>query len=245
MDYTPVNLAPKGVKQGDYFTTTIGPYDYWAIEYAYKPLPAAPTASDELKKIAARAPTPGLDYAHRRGHVRAADPLVNVWDLGADPMKFAQDRMLLAEELLKELADRVVDEGRGLPADARQAFNVLLGQYGNGGVPGRPSSSAASTSTATTAATRTAATRSCRSTAGQAAGGAEVPAGPHPDRQAVPVLAGAAAQLAADRWMHWGNETSATSVDFPVYDRDPGHPADGAGPAAQPGRAAAHPEQRA
>ncbi len=35
MDYTPINLAPKGQEQGDYFTTTIGPYDYWAIEYAY------------------------------------------------------------------------------------------------------------------------------------------------------------------------------------------------------------------
>src|SRR5262249_34165050 len=38
MDYNPINLAPKGVKQGDYFSTAIGPYDYLAIEYAYKPL---------------------------------------------------------------------------------------------------------------------------------------------------------------------------------------------------------------
>ena len=38
MDYTPANLMPKGMKQGDYFSTTIGPYDMWAIEYGYKPL---------------------------------------------------------------------------------------------------------------------------------------------------------------------------------------------------------------
>ena len=38
MDYSPINIAPKGQKQGDYFTTTLGPYDYWAIEYAYKPI---------------------------------------------------------------------------------------------------------------------------------------------------------------------------------------------------------------
>ncbi|MEN0110484.1 MAG: DUF5117 domain-containing protein, partial [Planctomycetota bacterium] len=31
MDYNPVNLAPEGVKQTDYYSTTIGPYDYWAI----------------------------------------------------------------------------------------------------------------------------------------------------------------------------------------------------------------------
>ena len=38
MDYNPTNIVPKGWKQGDYYTTTIGPYDMWAIEYGYKPL---------------------------------------------------------------------------------------------------------------------------------------------------------------------------------------------------------------
>ena len=38
MDYAPANFAPKGEKQGDYFSDTLGPYDYWAIEYAYKPI---------------------------------------------------------------------------------------------------------------------------------------------------------------------------------------------------------------
>ena len=41
MDYLPINFVPKGQRQGDYFSTTIGPYDYWAIEYGYKPLVAA------------------------------------------------------------------------------------------------------------------------------------------------------------------------------------------------------------
>ena len=63
MDYAPVNLAPKGVKQGDYFTTTIGPYDYWAIEYAYKPLSGGTEGeAEELQKIATRVRTPGYDY---------------------------------------------------------------------------------------------------------------------------------------------------------------------------------------
>ena len=38
MDYDPVNISPKGEVQGNYYTTTIGPWDYWAIEYAYKPI---------------------------------------------------------------------------------------------------------------------------------------------------------------------------------------------------------------
>ena len=36
MDYNPANIAPAGNAQGYYYTPTIGPYDYWAIEYGYK-----------------------------------------------------------------------------------------------------------------------------------------------------------------------------------------------------------------
>src|SRR6185436_10817892 len=64
MDYSPVNLAPKGVKQGDFFSTTLGPYDYWAIEYAYKPLSGGTEGEYEaLKKLASKGAVPGHDYA--------------------------------------------------------------------------------------------------------------------------------------------------------------------------------------
>src|SRR5262249_49146255 len=56
MDYIPVNLAPKGKPQGEYFISAPGPYDYWAIEYAYRPLDATSSEAEvpELKRIAAR-----------------------------------------------------------------------------------------------------------------------------------------------------------------------------------------------
>ena len=38
MDYTPYNIAPKGERQGEFVMSTLGPYDYWAIEYGYKAL---------------------------------------------------------------------------------------------------------------------------------------------------------------------------------------------------------------
>ena len=61
MDYTATNIAPKGVKQGDYFTTTIGPYDYWAIEYAYRPLPGGTEGEyEKLQEIAEESPSPVL-----------------------------------------------------------------------------------------------------------------------------------------------------------------------------------------
>ena len=59
MDYNPLNIALKGEPQGAYVEPTIGPYDYWAIEYAYRPLPTE-TETDELAKIAARGATDPL-----------------------------------------------------------------------------------------------------------------------------------------------------------------------------------------
>ena len=73
MDYNPANLAPRGVKQGDFFTTTIGPYDYWAIEYAYKPLPAD-NENEQLAKIASRSAEPQLAYGTDEDNFLGVDP---------------------------------------------------------------------------------------------------------------------------------------------------------------------------
>jgi hypothetical protein len=219
MDYHPVNLAPKGVKQGDYFSTTIGPYDYWAIEYAYKPL-AGGTDGElaALKDIAKRGAEPGHDYGTDEDLFGTSDPLINAWDLGADPMKFAMDRMLLSEELMKTLADKVVDKGEGYQR-TRQAFNLLMGQYGNGAY-----------------------------LVAQFVGGEyahrdhrDDPKGRDPfipvkaarQRQALEFLKEhilndkyfkfppqLLRRLAADRWSHWGNEYGYFStVDYPLHDR--------------------------
>src|SRR5262249_28016765 len=111
MDYNPVNLAPKGVKQGDYYTTTIGPYDYRPIAYGYKPLSGGTEGEvAELRKIASRGGEPGHDYGTDEDTFLTADPTINRFDMGSDVMKFAQDRMLLAEELIKNLSSRVVSE---------------------------------------------------------------------------------------------------------------------------------------
>jgi hypothetical protein len=129
MDYVPINIAPKGTKQGDYYPTTIGPYDYWAIEYAYKPVDGDEAA--ELKKIASRAPEHDFAYATDEDALLNDDPYVNRWDLGADPWRFGKDRILLAAELLKDLDARVVKEGEPW-ARTRRAFSVLLQQWGDG-----------------------------------------------------------------------------------------------------------------
>jgi Met-zincin/Domain of unknown function (DUF5117) len=129
MEYSPINIAPKGKKQGDYYTTTLGPYDYWAIEYAYKVVDG--DEATELKKIAARAPEHDLVYATDEDSFLNDDPYVNRWDLGADPCQFGKDRIALATDLLKNLDAHVVKDGESW-ARTRRAFGVLLEQWGDG-----------------------------------------------------------------------------------------------------------------
>ena len=128
MDYNPINIAPKGQKQGDFMTTTIGPYDYWAIEYAYKEVMG--DEAGELKKVAARAPEHDLVFATDTDMMVGNDPLVNVYDLGSDPCRFARDRLTLAAQLMKELDAKAVKDGESW-ARLRIAFSYLMGQYGN------------------------------------------------------------------------------------------------------------------
>lgn len=109
MDYNPLNIVRKGEQQGDYATTTIGPYDYWAIEYAYKPLSGNEAAA--LKEIAARSPEPELLYATDEDLYASNDPLVNAYDLGDDPLAYGKDRVTLAAELLKDLDDSIIRDG--------------------------------------------------------------------------------------------------------------------------------------
>src|SRR5262249_22666252 len=123
MDYCPVNIAPKGTKQGDYYTTTLRPYDYWAIEYAYKPTMG--DEATELKKIDARAPEHDLAFATDEDSILNDDPYVNVWDLGADPCEFGKQRISLARELAKDLDSRVIKDGDSW-ARARRAFGILM-----------------------------------------------------------------------------------------------------------------------
>jgi Met-zincin/Domain of unknown function (DUF5117) len=131
MDYSPINIAPKGKKQGDFYSTTIGPYDYWAIEYAYKPIDG--NEDEQLKKIAARAPEADLVYATDEDVWSNGDPQVNRFDLGSDPCQFAKDRIAMASGLLKELDAKVVKDGESW-ARTRKAFGILLGEWGNGAI---------------------------------------------------------------------------------------------------------------
>ena len=129
------NIAPKGEKQGHYYTPTIGPWDHWVIEYAYKPIDASKPEGElkELSKIASRAAAPELIYATdedaRWYQHRDLDPLANRGDLGTDPFEFAKHRREIIVELWDKIADKLAKEGKGYQK-VRQAFGRLLSDYG-------------------------------------------------------------------------------------------------------------------
>src|SRR5574340_94483 len=93
MEYNPWNLATAGERQGAYDMTTLGPYDYWAIEYGYRELsPAAETAT--LAAIAARSNEHDLAFASDEDvFAFGIDPGVNILDLGDDPLAYAKKRL--------------------------------------------------------------------------------------------------------------------------------------------------------
>ena len=105
MEYNAVNIARPGEAQGAFNMTTLGPYDYWAIEYGYKEF-APERESAELRRIAARSNEPLLAFATDEDSSFAIDPAANQGDLGSDPLAFARRRLLLARELWNRWQDR-------------------------------------------------------------------------------------------------------------------------------------------
>ena len=136
MDYTPVNIAPDGQAQGAYWQTNLGPYDYWAIEYAYKPHDpeSGQSKAAMLEEIASRVADPMLQYATDEdawSSARGMDPTANRWDLGRDPIRYHADRVALAEELWSKMEAEFVKPGQRYQ-QLRQVFGGGMGQYAMG-----------------------------------------------------------------------------------------------------------------
>ena len=113
MDYLPLNVVSgRGPNvEVDYFTPTIGAYDYLAIQYGYgavpgekpgMPHPVLTALADQNLLFAT-----DEDDASNLG----PDPFVTVFDFTSDPAKFYLDRLDLVAELRPTLLDRAVFAG--------------------------------------------------------------------------------------------------------------------------------------
>ena len=115
MDYNAVNLPRPGEAVPAAYQGTIGPYDYWAIEYAYKPMPPGATAAEEaaeLQRIAGRSAEPLLAFGTDDDSFAGIDPETLPWDLGTDPVAFADKRLQIARDLFGRQEQRELRSDR-------------------------------------------------------------------------------------------------------------------------------------
>ena len=131
MDYTPYNISAKGEKQGEYVMSTIGAYDYWAIEFGYKQFAPGQEAQG-LAQILAKASQPELQFDSDEdagyGSMGGVDPMVNRFDLGADPLAYYKLRMKLSRELWDRLQNMNLATGESyerLTRSFRSGFSQL------------------------------------------------------------------------------------------------------------------------
>lgn len=125
MDYLPIAIqkGPDGIKY--YIQTEPGPYDEWAIEYGYKPIPEAKTPEEEkekLKEITLRG------YPYGPDEDKFIDPGCNVLDRG-DPIKFYKDEIALSKKLLKDAENNLNKKDNASYSELRKLFEELLAIY--------------------------------------------------------------------------------------------------------------------
>ncbi|MEH2039957.1 zinc-dependent metalloprotease [Nostoc sp.] len=222
MDYVPVNIAPQGVQQGDYFPGVIGPYDEWAIEYGYKKCPSTTlevtipeSEKSFLDQIALESPQPELSYASDED-IWDINPLANVWDMSSDVLLYSQWQMDNARFMWQRLDKGYLSKGESY-SNLRLKFNKVLKYYFRNATLlskyiGGQSFRRLHTSNNTA--------------------WAFVPVSLLKQRQALTklqeyVFADNAFsfspqllnQLAPSRWEHWGNSVPNNRLDYPIHDR--------------------------
>jgi hypothetical protein len=135
MEYNPINFWPKGQSKGALFMTVLGPYDYYAIHWAYAPVPGAKTPDDEvptLNRWLAQSTNPWYRFASDEDvswfDAHAIDPRVVQFDLTDDNISWCDTRMDLAHSLLTKLNSRFPRTEHPYQEE-RSAFAFILREY--------------------------------------------------------------------------------------------------------------------
>jgi hypothetical protein len=133
MEYPGINIAPPGIEQGEYYTTTPGPYDIWAIEFGYSTaLENNELEESRLNTILSRSTSPSLAFGNDADDMRAPgkgiDPQAMIYDMSSDPISYASDRVELSKYLLDDIVVKYSDRGASYQA-LRDAFAILLREH--------------------------------------------------------------------------------------------------------------------
>jgi hypothetical protein len=139
MDYNPVNLALDPKNQGEFWQSTPGPYDYWVVEYAYKPFGAKSPEEElpKLKEIASRNTEKDLAYGTDEdtfgNSPRGIDPTACMFDMGDDALEYAKIRVALCKELWGKIEEKFTKPGERY-VKMRRVFGHGIGNYSMSGM---------------------------------------------------------------------------------------------------------------
>jgi hypothetical protein len=135
MDYPTPNIARNSAMQGYYYTPNVGTYDDWAITWGYKPVDGDDewAQAKNLEDLASQSTMKEHLYGTDEDTYPAAalDPRSNINDLSDDPLRWAEDRMAICDDLLMngKLEDRVVGEGDNYVPLTNGVMTLMIQKY--------------------------------------------------------------------------------------------------------------------
>ena len=127
MEYPSINFSLHPENQGLYYDTIPGPYDHWAIRFAYSQI------DDEgLNAILDESTKPEHAFANdaddMRGTGKGMDPDAMIYDLTSEPVLYAIDRIKLVNKILPNVLDKYRKEGAS-HQELLNSYFTLTGQY--------------------------------------------------------------------------------------------------------------------
>lgn len=105
MDYHALNIAPIGVKQGQYADIKPGKYDILAIKYGYTPDLSKKDLNNMLEEHSSDEYLFGNDGDDMRSPGKGIDPRINTGDMTNNPVEYAKERIILSQNLIPNLYD--------------------------------------------------------------------------------------------------------------------------------------------
>ena len=129
MDYDPINLAPEGITQGNFFPTGPGFYDIWAIEFGYTPS----FTDEERENLLSKSSQP--EYIFGTDGDAMSSPGVNIdprnyrGDMSNDPITYTSDRIKTLDAKIAELPDIFLINGE-TSSEFRSIFYSLTSEKG-------------------------------------------------------------------------------------------------------------------
>ena len=129
MDYDPINIAPEGVEQGNFFPTVPGPYDIWAIAFGY----TQEMNEVDRENLLSQSTKPefifGTDDDAMGSPGGNTDPRNKRYDMSSDPITYSVQRLKIIDDKINELPE-IFNEPGSTYTELKATFDSLLRDKG-------------------------------------------------------------------------------------------------------------------